>query len=224
MVIGHLHSIELSCNVNVRCSLDNELLKYPPDDRDFFFRPWPEPHTVRFQGLAFALRQPAFRMSLLIDHLPVESERERATNAIAEASYPAVPGVHLHAKLPAILSRHHTFDVLDDARQQASIVVELFSAVGNLDAVSLADKLVMRTLVDVLEASPPTDIVDQDVIEVRFSCLNILDQFDQARPPVDPHSAASFVDISPNDSEIALLSVCRDGGCLVLYRIALKFG
>ena len=106
MMIGHVHPIELSCNVNVRCSLNNELLKYPSDDRDFFFRPWPEPHTVRFQGLAFALRQPAFRVLLLIDHLPVESERERAANAIAESSNPAVPGVHLHAKLPAILSRH----------------------------------------------------------------------------------------------------------------------
>jgi hypothetical protein len=48
-------------------------------------------------------------MLLLIDHLSVESERKWATNAIAESSYPAVPGVHLHAKLPTILSRHCGF-------------------------------------------------------------------------------------------------------------------
>jgi hypothetical protein len=36
---------------NVRCSLVDELLKYPSDDGDFFFRPWQEPHTVRFQAL-----------------------------------------------------------------------------------------------------------------------------------------------------------------------------
>jgi hypothetical protein len=52
MMIGHVHPIELSCNVNVRCSLNNELLKYPSDDRDFFFRPWPEPHPARFQDRA----------------------------------------------------------------------------------------------------------------------------------------------------------------------------
>ena len=99
----------------------------------------------------------------------MKSERERAANAIAETRYPAVPGVHLHAELSAILSRHHTLDVLDDARQQASVVLELFSAIGDLDAVSLADKLVMRALVDILEAPPPADVVDQDVIEVRVS-------------------------------------------------------
>ena len=37
-------------------------------------------------------------------------------------------------KLSAVLSRHHTFDVLDDARQKASVVVELLSAIGDLDA------------------------------------------------------------------------------------------
>ena len=43
-------------------------------------------------------------------------------------------------------------------------------------------------------------------------------------PTVDPHSAAPFVDISPNDGEVSLLRVCRDSGRLVLCRIALKIG
>ena len=101
MVIGDVPSIELPCDFDVGLSLDNELLEYPSDDRHLLRQTRPEPHTVRFQGLAFALRQPAFRTLLLIDHLPVEPERERATNAIAKARYPAVTGVHLHAKLPA---------------------------------------------------------------------------------------------------------------------------
>jgi hypothetical protein len=91
MMIGHVHSIEPSCNFNVRSSLNSKLLGYPSDDGDLFVGSWPKPHTVRFQGLALPVRQLAFRTLVLIDPLPVETERERATNAIAKAHYPAVP-------------------------------------------------------------------------------------------------------------------------------------
>ncbi|MEH2536632.1 hypothetical protein V1278_003052 [Bradyrhizobium sp. AZCC 1577] len=90
MMIGDVRQIELSCNFNVRFSLDNKLLKYPSHDRDLFLRSKPKSHAVRFQSFALSLRQLAFRTLLLIDHLPVESERERATNAIAEPRYLAV--------------------------------------------------------------------------------------------------------------------------------------
>src|SRR5947208_894710 len=112
MVIGYVRSIELSSDFDVGLSLYDELLEYPIDDRDLFVRTEPKPHTVRFQGLVLALRQPTFGAFLLIDHLPGEPERERATNAIAKARYSAVAGVHLDAKLPAELSRHYALDVL----------------------------------------------------------------------------------------------------------------
>jgi hypothetical protein len=60
------------------------------------------------------------------------------------------------------------------------------------------------------------------MVEISVSRLNILDELNQARPPVDPHAAASRIDIGPNDREIALLCVRRNGSRLVLDRIALS--
>ncbi len=87
MVIGYVPLIELPCDFDVGLPLHNELLEYPSDDRHLFVGPEPKPHTVYFQRFVFALRQLAFRALLLIDHLPAEPERERATNTIAKARY-----------------------------------------------------------------------------------------------------------------------------------------
>jgi hypothetical protein len=55
------------------------------------------------------------------------------------------------------------------ARQKASVVFELFSAIDDLDAASLADELIMRAFIDILEASPSADVIDQNVLKVRVS-------------------------------------------------------
>ena len=48
------------------------------------------------------------------------------------------------------------------------------------------------------------------------------DELSQNRSSIDPHSAASRIDIRPDDREISLLGVCGNSGRLVLSRIALK--
>ena len=50
MVIGDIRPIELSCNVNVGFSLDNELLKYPSDNRGFFVQTLAEAAHGPFSG------------------------------------------------------------------------------------------------------------------------------------------------------------------------------
>jgi hypothetical protein len=56
--------------------------------------------------------------------------------------------MHLHRELSTKFCSHYALDVFHDARQQASVIVELFRAVGDLDAVFLADELVMSAFVD----------------------------------------------------------------------------
>src|SRR6266404_6924981 len=168
--------------------------------------------------------KPSFRLSALVNQLPSKPESNRRSNTKTEACYPAMPSMHLDRELPTVFSRHHTLDVFDDARQETPVIVELFGAIGDLDAILLTDKLVVSAFIDILKASPATNIVDQYMTEIRSTRANIIDQFDEAGPPLDPETAASLIDIGANNREVSLLCKCRDSSRLVLYRIALIVG
>ena len=51
--------------------------------------------------------------------------------------------MNLGGKFAAELRSHYSLDVLDDARHDAAVIVELLGAVGDLDAVVFADDLVV---------------------------------------------------------------------------------
>ena len=82
----------------------------------------------------------------------------------------------------------------------------------------------MSTFVDILKASPAADIVDQDVTEIRATGANIIDQFDEAYPTLEPETATPLINVGANNREILLLRKCCDSGGLVLYRISLIVG
>src|SRR5688572_14680863 len=94
-------------------------------------------------------------------------------------------GMNLGREVSAEFRSHHSLDVLYDTRNQAPVVVELFSAIGNLDAALPAEKLIMGALVDVLKPSPTTDIEDQDMSEIGITWPGILKQLDETRPVLD---------------------------------------
>src|SRR4051794_19858234 len=99
--------------------------------------------------------------------------------------------MNLFGKLPAELCCHHALDVLDNARQQTPVVVKLLGAIGDPNAILFADKLIVRAFVDVLEATPPTDVVYKDVIKISASRLDIVNKLDQAQPAFDLQATAA---------------------------------
>ena len=60
----------------------------------------------------------------------------------------------------------------------------------------------MGALINILEATPPADILDQDMIEVRFSGADILDQPHQAGPILEFQSAFAAVSVGFDNREI----------------------
>lgn len=130
--------------------------------------------------------------------------------------------VHFDREFPAPLRGHAALQTLGDAGDEGAVVLEELSAVFDLDAAPLAKEFVVRALVDVLEAAPATDVVDENVIEVGLSRLNVVDQLDETRPPLDSKAAAAFVGIGADDRESVRLGIGGDGCELVLDRVALK--
>jgi len=72
--------------------------------------------------------------------------------------------------------------------------------------------------------APPADVVTSIMIEIRVFRIEHPHQFDQPRPPLDPQSTASLVDVSPNDVRGPLLSVRPRWQPLILNRVALIVG
>ena len=105
-----------------------------------------------------------------------------------------------------------------------TVVVELLCTIGDFDALLFADELVVGAFVNILKAAPPADVVDEHVIEIGLTRLNILNQFDSARPPSDPKATAPLIKVGSYDGEVFVLRIGGDGGGLVLYRITLKLG
>src|SRR3954447_4993316 len=122
-----------------------------------------------------SLCEVSFRSQVLANQLPSEAEGEGSADAIAEAGNTALTGVNLDGKLSAVFGGHYPLDVLDDARKQAAIIVELFGTVGYADAVLFADEFIMRALVDVLEPPPSADVVNQNMSEIRAPRLSVVD-------------------------------------------------
>jgi hypothetical protein len=94
----------------------------------------------------------------------------------SQAGQSALPSVNLYREFTAILSSHNALDVLHDARHHAAVIVELLSAVSDLDASLSAYELVVRALVDVLKAAPSAYVVDKDMIEIGVTRPNFLEQ------------------------------------------------
>src|SRR5207244_12106828 len=88
----------------------------------------------------------------------------------------ALPCENLDRQLPAVLAGHRALHALDDCRAQASVVLELLSAVVHRDASLFANALVVGALVGILKTAPSAHVVDENRPEVSGSAPNVIDQ------------------------------------------------
>jgi len=83
------------------------------------------------------------------------------------------------------------------------------------------DEFIVCAFVGILEAAPPTYVVDEDSLVVGAALLDIVDEALERIPSCDAEAAASFVGLGPDDLEISPRGVGFDDFGLVLGRIAL---
>ena len=113
-------------------------------------------------------------------------------------------------QLSAEFGRHDSLDIFEDAGNNASVVVELLRAARRLDSRLLAFELVVRTLINVLEAPPSADIIDQHVTEVGMAGPDLLNQLRQTHPVLDLQPALAFVPISVDDRKAVHWRICAN--------------
>ena len=84
----------------------------------------------------------------------------------------ALPGKYLDRKLAAVFASHDPFDVFEEDRTDAAVIVKLFATIVNTDARPRANVLVICTLIGILKPSPAADVVDQDCLEIGGAGLH----------------------------------------------------
>ncbi len=114
--------------------------------------------------------------AVLIDENTAQSIASRSALTKTKFNQSALTGEYLGGQFPAILASHSPFDAFDDRGYRGTVILKLLGAVGDLNAGTPAPVLVIRTFVGILEATPPTDVVDQDDREVRRAAFDVLDQ------------------------------------------------
>ena len=168
--------------------------------------------------------QVGLHRALLVHEHPAQAVAGRTSLPEAEFDQPALTSEHLRRQLSAVLPGHGALDALDDGRHRRAVVLELFGTVRDLYPGTATDVLVVRAFVGILEAPPPTDVVDEDDLEVGRARFHVLDQALQRLSAIDPKPALAFVGIRPDDFDAALRRVFLDLVALVLGRVLLVLG
>ena len=135
----------------------------------------------------------------------------------------ALPRKDFDRELPAIFSRHGSFERLHQRRRHASIICELLAAIVNADTCSLQNIFVICAFVGVLEPSPAAHVVNQEVREACAPLLNILQKLTKPIPAREVEPASPVVIVCSDDVHIVSDGIFRDGVRLVLWRILLMF-
>jgi hypothetical protein len=118
-------------------------------------------------------------------------------------------------QLPAVLGSHDSFQILENARYEAAVVVKQLGAIRDLDAGALADELAVGAFVDILKPAPSTDVIDQDVAVIGFPRSDVRNQLFQSLSIIERKAAAACVLIGTNDVETVLRRIGCDGRSLV---------
>lgn len=119
------------------------------DDLDLFRWPQLQHDAVGFQVLLLTTVQTSLENPILVDQFAAQSIGERAAGPKPERGYSALPGMDLCGQLATKFGGHDALEVLDDARQQAAVVIELFRAVIDGDAGLPTQKFIVRALVNI---------------------------------------------------------------------------
>jgi hypothetical protein len=98
-----------------------------------------------------------YRWYPVLSPQPVSSPTFDLESVLRDA---ALASEHFSGKFATVLRGHHPLQGLKQGRGNAVIIRELLGTVMHPDACEPAKKFIMRTLVDVLESAPTTDIED----------------------------------------------------------------
>src|ERR1700722_12211128 len=87
---------------------------------------------------------------------------------------PALASKHLDGKLAAVLTSHNPFDVFEENRPDAAVIIKLLAAIMHSDARPRADVLVICPFIGILKTSPSAHVVNQDRLEIGGTRLHFL--------------------------------------------------
>src|SRR2546425_2252365 len=136
---------------------------------------------------------------------------------------PALARINLDCKFAAVLRCHRPLQGFHDGVRHAAIVVKLLCTVAHWYASGLAQKLVMRCLVRILETSPSAHVVNKNCIERCLTAHHILQQLAEALSALEHHPSPPGISVGLNHCETVFLCIFLNRRLLVFNGILLMF-
>src|SRR5579862_1088173 len=155
-------------------SVLDEYLVHPTNDSDFLIRAGNQDHPVGLNALVLTHFQDGLLLTCLINEHPSQA-KACGTALLVAAPYQIAGSVeHLSRKFTAIFARHRALHDLDDCGCWTAVVLELFGAIMHRNPGSAAEVLIVPTFINILESTPPTDIVHKYGRKVDLTIQHIL--------------------------------------------------
>jgi len=98
--------------------------------------------------------------SILINEEAAQSKTSRSSLTKAALDMATLPGKYLDRQLSAVFACHDPFDVFEEDRTDAAVIVKLFAAIVDWYSRPRAKVLVVCTFIRILKSSPAADVVD----------------------------------------------------------------
>ena len=152
------------------------------------------------------LRSPNLQNLLLLaigaNELTPQTETRRSSLTIAEFNHTHLPREYLDGKLAAVLSCHCSLECLYQGRVRASIVLELFRTVVDLDVRTFACVLVISAFIGVLKSAPAADVINENDLKSGSSRFHFVQEITKSLPASQGQAAFAVVDKPLYDHQV----------------------
>jgi hypothetical protein len=177
--------------------------------------------SIRFYSLSLALLQEKFPTAVWRYSHAAQPISGFSHNSISEEREAALARGDFYSQFAAVFSGHRSFQGFHHRTGKGSVVMELFCAVAHRYTCILAKKLIVGSLIDILKASKPTHIVNENSLVSGFAARNIMKQTAELLTMFDRNTALPSIRIGRGDDITMALRVGPNRGLLVGDRILL---
>src|SRR5271157_4431567 len=181
--------------------------------------------AIRMDALPFSVCQNALLCFVTTDEQSAQAISRRASEFVAVHRISALANKYPVGQFAQVFSCHRSLQRLDESRRYAlAFVVEGFGTVVDSNTRLLAQKLVVGTLIAVLEAPPSAHVIDENRFVSGPRAQHVLQQFSQSGPMSKVKTASTWVCICLHYFEAVPQRIFGDCGLLIFNGVLLVVG
>lgn len=193
----------------------DEAMEYAVDDLDFGFGAGNKNDAVSLEAFALPGQQFAFFIAVLINQHAAQAKACRTALTKPEFDKAALSRKDLDGQIAAIISSHDPANGFQEMGSNGAVVLKLLCTIVNNHSCARAQIFVMGAFVSILKSTPAADIIDEDCLELRTSCCDVVHQLLQCIPASNLEAASPGILIYPDYFKVPVIRIFADRSQLV---------